>query len=101
MEKPVERYKWIKSRHCDTGACVEVLVTSNRVYVKDPNTEVDMERNMWIKPSDKFCETGDCVEVFAADDTVGMVYVKPQSFTQDEWRAFIAAVKLGEFDLDD
>jgi hypothetical protein len=65
---------WITSSACETGDCVEVMA----------------------------CDTGACVEVFASTgngDGGGMVYVKKNSFTYGEWRAFVKGVRAGEFDV--
>ena len=51
------------------------------------------------------CATGACVGVARLED--GLVAVQdtkdftrqPLSFTKDEWRAFVAGVKNGEFDV--
>ncbi len=51
-----------------------------------------------------FCNFGDCVEV--ARTSEGAVLVRdgknreqgPLAFTPEEWRAFVAGVKNGEFD---
>lgn len=54
----------------------------------------------WKRSS--FCESNGCVEV-AVDDRV--TYVKADHgpeilvFTAEEWNAFVAGVKAGEFDL--
>ena len=76
-----------------------------------------VEYNVWTRPADKCgeschcvevwygsCESGACVEVADCDD--GGVKVRASltpervvTFTRDEWRAFIAAVKRDEFDL--
>lgn len=56
-----------------------------------------METNRWIKP--KGCDSGNCVEVFASEPNIGMVYIRENSFTAEEWRVFVAAVKAGEFDV--
>jgi hypothetical protein len=52
-----------------------------------------------------YCTNGGCVEVaFRPDGTVAVRDGKardqlPHLFTADEWRAFVAGVKAGEFDL--
>jgi hypothetical protein len=55
-----------------------------------------MDKNKWIKPSQ--CDTGGCVEIFHGENG-DLVYVRKGTYTSDEWRAFVAAVKLGEFDV--
>lgn len=58
------------------------------------------EELSWTRSS--FCESNGCVEV-AIDH--GVTYVKADHgpeilvFTAEEWQAFIAGVKAGEFDL--
>jgi hypothetical protein len=65
---------------------------------------VDMR---WRKSSYSGGNGGECVEVGQADD--GAILVRdtkdrskiPHRFTGAEWRAFIAGVRNGEFDLDE
>lgn len=62
-----------------------------------------MERNVWRKSS-RSGSNGQCVEVRDRGDAVDMRDSKnPQrsslTFTPDEWAAFVAGVKAGEFDL--
>lgn len=51
-----------------------------------------------------FCSGADCVDVEFAD---GFVYVSGTrepgilAFTSDEWAAFVAGVKVGQFDLEE
>jgi hypothetical protein len=56
----------------------------------------------WRRSS--FCGDTACVEVALAPDTIGVRDSKRSdspvlSFTRDEWTAFVAGVKNGEFDL--
>lgn len=49
------------------------------------------------------CEAGSCVEVASTGDGVAIRDSKDQAgpilrFTQDEWVAFLAGAKAGEFD---
>ena len=54
-----------------------------------------------------FCSYGNCVEV--GESTDGAVLVRDTkdrrqqalAFTAEEWTAFVAGVKAGEFDFDD
>lgn len=64
-----------------------------------------MKTFQWTKSS--FCDAGSCVEVFVDDDE-DLVFVRnsnsgavlaAQFFTAEEWRAFTAGVKAGEFDV--
>jgi hypothetical protein len=61
---------------------------------------------MWKKSS--FCKADQdmCVEVNGLDDGIGRIEVRSSqkshvfvSFTADEWDAFVAGAKRGEFDL--
>ena len=55
-----------------------------------------MPKNHWVKPSK--CDSGNCVEIFHGD--VGdLVFIRKGTYTADEWREFIAAVRDGEFDV--
>lgn len=74
---------WVKSSRCNgTSDCVEVS---------------------WRRSTK--CDAGTCVEVniIGVQDTVLVrsttAPTNSISFTADEWRAFIAGVKDGEFDL--
>lgn len=56
----------------------------------------------WVRAS--FCNIGGCVEVEQGKDEVRMRDGKDAdspvlAFTHDEWAAFMAGVKAGEFDL--
>lgn len=67
-----------KSSYCASSGCVEVEFTES-----------------------SFCANSGCVEVaiepdlIRVRDTNGVIV----SYDADEWRAFIAGVKAGEFDL--
>ena len=60
---------------------------------------------IWRKSSHSGSNGGDCVEI--ADKVHGVVAVRDSknpggpvlAFTADDWRAFTAAIKAGEFDL--
>lgn len=66
-----------------------------------------MEKGKWARP--KACgSNGSCVEVFMPGNGWDFVRIRctedPEQYvvaTEDEWRAFIDAVKAGEFDLED
>lgn len=65
-------FEWTKSSKCDAGSCVEVLLddeTSNESLVFIRNSNSPMTRS------------------------------PAQFFTVEEWRAFIAGAKAGEFDV--
>jgi len=56
----------------------------------------------WVKSS--YCSSGGCVEVALAGDLVlvrdSKNVASPQlEYRRDEWAAFVAGVKHGEFDL--
>jgi len=65
----------------------------------------NIDNAIWRKSSYSGSNGGNCVEV--ADNVPGVVAVrdskKPDgpvlAFSPDEWRAFTAAIKAGEFDL--
>lgn len=53
-----------------------------------------------------FCATAECVEVVAEQGEVRVRDSKntlqaPLVFTTDEWSAFVAGVKAGEFDIEE
>lgn len=57
---------------------------------------------VWFKSS--YSADNGCVEVAVLDDCVGVRDSKDKSgprllFTQEEWKAFIAGVRDGEFEL--
>jgi hypothetical protein len=66
---------------------------------------IDLSRAIWAKSSHSGGNGGQCVEVAAnlpgivavrdSKDPVGPALV----FTPDEWRAFAAGIRGGEFDL--
>jgi hypothetical protein len=60
---------------------------------------------MWKKSSRCRADSPMCVEVNGLDDEIGRIDVRSSqkshvfvSFTPDEWDAFVAGVKKGEFD---
>jgi hypothetical protein len=65
----------------------------------------DLTRAVWVKSSLSNGSGGDCVEV--ARNLPGVVAVRDSKdpdgpkliFTPDEWRAFAAGIRGGEFDL--
>lgn len=65
---------------------------------------IDWSQAVWRKSSRSSGE-GQCVEVARVDDTIGVRDTKlgeaspVLEFTPDEWRAFIAGMKDGEFDV--
>ena len=66
----------------------------------------DTEGLRWRKASFSGANGGGCVEVADHD---GMILVRdtkdrskaPHRYTADEWRAFVAGVRAGEFDPDE
>ncbi len=66
---------------------------------------IDMSRAVWAKSSHSGGNGGQCVEV--ASNLPGFVAVRDSKdpdgpkliFTPDEWRAFAAGIRSGEFDL--
>jgi hypothetical protein len=65
----------------------------------------NIDNAIWRKSSYSGSNGGNCVEV--ADNVPGVVAVRDSkdpggpvlAFRPDEWRAFTAAIKAGEFDL--
>jgi hypothetical protein len=66
---------------------------------------IDLSRAVWAKSSHSGGNGGQCVEV--ASNLPGIVAVRDSKdpdgpkliFTPDEWRAFAAGIRGGEFDL--
>ena len=66
---------------------------------------MDLSNAIWRKSSYSGGNGGDCVEV--ADNLPEVVAVRDSkdptgpvlAFGSDEWRAFMVAIKVGEFDL--
>jgi predicted secreted Zn-dependent protease len=63
-----------------------------------------MKEDEWVRSSE--CDAGSCVEVLVDDNLIfvrsseaGQLGPAAQFFTVLEWRAFIAGVKAGEFDV--
>lgn len=62
------------------------------------------DRSMTVRTS-SFCAANGCVGVAPLEDGIAVVNTKdadatPLRFTRDEWRAFVAGVKAGEFDVE-
>lgn len=72
--------EWVKSSFCDGGSCVEAA-----------------------EEAEAGCNGGECVEVAHGDD--GNIYLRSSQggpvlqFTPDEWDAFVAGAKAGEFNF--
>ncbi|WP_219416610.1 DUF397 domain-containing protein [Pseudonocardia nigra] len=70
-----------------------------------PSTDPDFTGATWVKSSFSGGNNGDCVEVAFVRDGVGVRDSKQHGrgpvlqFTPDEWTAFLAGVRAGEFDL--
>lgn len=70
---------WTRSSYCDSNTCVE-----------------------WRR-ADACSADADCVEIAHTDDSIQLRDSKDPdgpvlTFTADEWRAFLAGAKAGEFD---
>jgi hypothetical protein len=66
---------------------------------------VDLSNAIWRKSSYSGGNGGDCVEIVVLSDNSRAVRDSKDpggpvlAFRPDEWRAFTAAIKAGEFDL--
>lgn len=84
---------------CDAGTCVQVQWATAIAC----DTEACVEVGIW--KASEACEAGSCVEV--CGDEHDQILVRDSknpeaghlSFTKDEWLAFLAGAKTGEFDL--
>lgn len=66
------------------------------------STEVTGQDAVVKMRTSSFCSDGECVGVAIEGDEVQVVDTKSDGalrFTAAEWRAFVAGVKAGEFDL--
>ena len=73
--------------------------------VEAKGIRADLTDAVWQKSSRSGPNCDNCVEVAFVDDVIAVRDSKrPQGpillFTQDEWDAFVAGAKDGEFDLD-
>jgi hypothetical protein len=67
-----------------------------------------MKRNTWVKSSFSSASGNNCVEVLQTNSDEMTIFVRNSKdrlcdsvmFTRDEWRAFLAGAKAGEFDID-
>lgn len=67
--------------------------------------EVDLTNAAWRKSSESGPWTDNCVEVAFVGEAIALRDSKnPEGpvllFTSDEWNAFVAGAKLGEFNVD-
>ena len=92
---------WVKSSKCEGGSCVEVNVN----WVKSTKCEQGACVEVAWDKSTK-CDTNACVEVATVGEDLPTVGVRNSRlpgevvwFDRDEWTAFIAGVKAGEFDI--
>lgn len=97
--------EWTKSSDSSTDpSCVEVQWATSSLC--DANGGSCVEVGVWKKSTASDASGPWCVEVAGAES--GDVLVRDTKdhgngpvlrYTPDEWRAFVAGVKLGEFDL--
>jgi hypothetical protein len=112
--------EWIKSSSCESNACVEVAwnksskcdtaascveVAWHKSSLCDSNGGNCVEVGVWKKSTRSGPHDDNCVEVAGAEnlDEILVRHSKEPDgpmlrFTPDEWVAFIAGVKDGEFD---
>jgi hypothetical protein len=105
---PQERIKmisWNKASTCDSSNCVKVGVWKKSTQ-SGPWTDncVEVSGTSWNKSSESATDIT-CVETNLGVDEILVRDSKDPDgpvlrFTGDEWTAFIAGVKLNEFDLD-
>jgi hypothetical protein len=79
----VTELKFVKSSFCGSGACVEVAFVKSSFSCSDGCVEVD--------------RTSASPDILVRDSKDPSI--APMRFTADEWQAFTAGVKAGEFDL--
>lgn len=102
---------WIKSSKCEQGACVEVeFSTSSKCeggscvevgFTTSTKCDTNACVEVGFAKSTK-CNAGECVEVQMGQDVAVRNSKIPGEvvwFDHDEWRAFVAGVKGGEFDI--
>lgn len=98
---------WRKSSHSDgTGNCVEVAHVGWRKssYSNSSGSCVEVAFAGWRKSSHSNA-SANCVEVAADDAAVGIRDSKQHGrgpvleLTRGEWKAFVRAIKDGQFDL--
>jgi Domain of unknown function (DUF397) len=75
------------------------------VEVQAKGLQVDLSNVEWQKSSRSGPNCDNCVEVAFVDGAIAVRDSKHEGgpvllFTQDEWDAFVAGAKGGEFDLD-
>lgn len=98
-----------ESTRCATGSCVKVDMEGTLLEIQECTggtncVQVDVEGDGVFKSATR-CGSAACVEVDTK--TTRMIQVRDSKpgincvlkFTHEEWAAFIAGVKLGEFDL--
>lgn len=86
---------WRKSTKCEQGACAEVYFRTSSFCEGASCAEVGFEKS-------SFCDAGVCAEVHRGDTVLMRNNQNPDvvvEFDHDEWKAFVAGVKAGEFDL--
>jgi hypothetical protein len=67
-----------------------------------------MKHNTWVKSSFSSASGNNCVEVLQTNSDEMTIFVRNSKdrlrdsvmFTRDEWLAFLAGAKAGEFDID-
>lgn len=85
---------WVRSSHCNANSCVETSWVRSSYCASNACVEVN-----WRKA----CADKSCVEVAAAGDEILVRDSKDPDgtvlrFTLDEWTAFTAGVRAGQFD---
>lgn len=99
---------WTRSSFCEAGSCVAVRHVDGEVQVrdsKDPSGPVlSFSETFWDWVLERLAAGESVATIAVSDDGVrwknavdGWVYL---DFTPEEWAAFTAGVRDGEFDLD-
>ena len=105
---------WTKSSHCDEGSCVETQWTKSS-YSTDNGTCVEWAKSSYSSSNQGCvqwstsgnCDSSTCVSVGHDPDAPLAIHVRDSknpggpilTFNRQEWEAFTAGVRAGEFDL--
>ncbi|WP_460624367.1 DUF397 domain-containing protein [Kineosporia babensis] len=99
--------RWKRSSRCNSSTCVEVLITSQAVHLRDSQRQHDVlsvTRSDWAQFVSAV-HLSQAVDSMRIADSAGKVHVGSRTgdgslvFARGDWDVFLEGVQIGEFGL--